>query len=110
MQVGRHRRLACVQFAVKVRQFAACVFQEAIPTPKITPDKVRLAAPSPKANISPPTRIATNAMPVAMGPAEAVCNTCTACVPGESRGLGKDLIGVSAVQAADVSKPFLRKR
>ena len=44
-----------------------------------------------------------------MGPAQAVCNTCTACVQGEVRGLGKDLIGASAVQAADVSKPFLRK-
>ena len=45
-----------------------------------------------------------------MGPAQAVCNTCTACVQGEVRGLGKDLIVASAVQAADVSKPFLKKR
>ena len=32
----------------------------AMPTPKITPASVRLAAPSPKATISPPTTIATS--------------------------------------------------
>jgi hypothetical protein len=38
---------------------------------------VRLAAPSPKATISPPTTIATTASPVAMGPVKAVCRTWT---------------------------------
>src|SRR6185437_15759196 len=55
----------------------------AIPTPKMTPASVRLAPPSPKANIKPPTTIATRASPVAIGPVKAVCSTCTACVHGE---------------------------
>src|SRR6266536_3368344 len=81
----------------------------AMPTPKITPDKVRLAAPSPKANISPPTTIATNASPVAIGPVKAVCNACTACVQGESVDWA-NTSSASAMQVANVSKPFLRKR
>src|SRR6266704_3031782 len=81
----------------------------AMPTPKITPDKVRLAAPSPKANISPPTTIATNASPVAIGPVKAVCNACTACVQGEVVDWAKTS-SASAIQVANVSNPFLRKR
>src|SRR5439155_26259257 len=81
----------------------------AMPTPKITPDKVRLAAPSPKANISPPTTIATSAKPVAIGPVKAVCNACTACVQGEFVDWA-NTSSASAMQVANVSKPFLRKR
>jgi len=80
-----------------------------MPTPKITPGKVRLAAPSPKANISPPTTIDTSAKPVAIGPVKAVCNACTACVQGEVVDWA-NTSSASTMQAANVSKPFLRKR
>src|SRR5438876_1658841 len=80
----------------------------AMPTPKITPDKVRLAAPSPKANIRPPTTIATSAKPVAIGPVKAVCNACTACVHGEVVDCAKTS-SASAVQVANVKAAF-RKR
>src|SRR6185437_16210190 len=74
----------------------------AMPTPKITPDNVRLAAPSPKANIRPPT---TSAKPVAIGPVKAVCNACTACVHGEVVDWAKTS-SASAVQAANVNAAF----
>src|ERR1043165_871329 len=80
----------------------------AMPTPKITPDKVRLAAPSPKANIRPPTTIATSAKPVAIGPVNAVCHACTACVHGEGVDWAKTS-SANAVQAANVNAAF-RKR
>src|SRR5207253_11131792 len=81
----------------------------AMPTPKITPDKVRLAAPSPKANISPPTTIATNASPVAIGPVKAVRNACTACVQGEFVDCAHTS-SASAMHVANASKPLLRMR
>src|SRR5438067_7606591 len=81
----------------------------AMPTPKITPDKVRLAAASPNANSRPPTTIATSAKPVAIGPVKAVCNACTACVQGEFVDWA-NTSSASAMQVVNVSKPFLRKR
>src|SRR5579859_609913 len=77
----------------------------AMPTPKITPDKVRLAAPSPKANIRPPTTLATSAKPVAIGPVKAVCNACTACVHGDVVDCAKTS-SASEVQAANVNATF----
>jgi hypothetical protein len=54
----------------------------AMPTPKMTPASVRLAAPSPKANINPSTTIATRASPVAMGAGEGRLKDLNCLVPG----------------------------
>lgn len=47
------------------------------------PAKVRLPPPSPKANVKPPTTIATSARPLAMVPVNACCRTFTAFSQGE---------------------------
>src|SRR2546423_12811482 len=77
----------------------------AIPTPKITPESVRLAAPSPKANIKPPTTIATSASPVAIGPVNAVWSDCTAWVHGDVVDWPKTS-SASAIHAANVRAPL----
>lgn len=56
----------------------------AIPTPKRIPAINRFEAPSPKANVSPPTTIATRAKPRAMVVVNAVINTFTAFSQGEA--------------------------
>ena len=50
----------------------------AMPMPKTMPAKTRFDWPSPKANINPPTTIATRLSPVAIGPVKAVLRTLTA--------------------------------
>jgi hypothetical protein len=92
MQLGRHRRLACVQFAVKVRQFAACAFQEAIPTPKITSTRrVWLRPRRRRTSVSPrqsqPTQAAGNR------PSEGRLQRLHSLRPVRSRGLGKHFVG-----------------
>ena len=54
----------------------------AMPTPKTMPASIRLLWPSPYANISPPTTIATSESPVAMVPVKAVLKTLTALSQG----------------------------
>jgi hypothetical protein len=56
----------------------------AIPTPKRIPAINRFEAPSPKANVSPPTTIATRAKPRAMVVVNAVISTFTAFSQGEA--------------------------
>jgi hypothetical protein len=56
----------------------------AIPIPKTIPASIRLESPSPKANMSPPTTIATKLKPLAIGPMKAVRKTSTAFSQGEA--------------------------
>src|SRR5260370_33565965 len=60
----------------------------AMPTPKTMPASIRLDSPSPKANMSPPTTIATRLKPRAMGPVNADWRTLTAVSQGESAWAG----------------------
>src|SRR5579864_2046629 len=50
----------------------------AMPMPKTIPANMRLFPPSPKANIKPPTTMATRLRPFAIGPVKAFCSCCTA--------------------------------
>ena len=60
----------------------------AMPTPNTMPASMRFDWPSPKANIRPPTTMATSARPRAMGPVNAVCNTLHGVVPWVALGVG----------------------
>src|SRR5580700_7164691 len=62
------------------RKFTAAM---AMPTPKRTPASTRFEPPSPKANVSPATTIATSERPRAMVLVNAVINTLTAFSHGE---------------------------
>src|SRR5260370_34373480 len=55
----------------------------AMPTPKTIPASMRLESPSPKANMSPPTTMATRLKPLAIGLVRAACRTLTAFYHGE---------------------------
>src|SRR5262249_24113479 len=75
----------------------------AMPMPKTIPANMRLLPPSPKANIKPPTTIATRLRPLAIGPVKAFCSCCTAF----SQGLPPDCskMSVSIVFILDILKP-----
>jgi hypothetical protein len=62
------------------RKFTAAI---AIPTPNRTPARFRFEPPSPNANVSPATTIATKLNPRAIVLVNAVCNTFTAFSHGE---------------------------
>src|SRR5260221_3712776 len=62
------------------RKFTAPI---AIPTPNTIPASIRFDSPSPNANMSPPTTIATRLRPRAIGPVKAVCKTATAFSHGD---------------------------
>src|ERR1700730_1259917 len=64
----------------QVRKFTAAI---AIPTPKSTPARMRFEPPSPNANVSPPTTIATSDSPRAIVLVNASCKTLTAFSQGE---------------------------
>src|SRR5882762_1936448 len=55
----------------------------AMPTPKRTPARIRFEPPSPNANVSPATTIATSERPRAMVLVKACCKTFTAFSHGE---------------------------
>src|SRR5216683_2098195 len=71
------------------RKFTAAI---AIPMPKTIPANIRLFPPSPKANIKPPTTIATRLKPFAIGPVKPVWSCWTAF----SHGLLPDCRKISA--------------
>src|SRR6266508_2876196 len=76
----------------------------AIPTPKTMPASIRLDSPSPKANMSPPTTMATRLKPRAIGPVKAVLRTSTAFSHGDAAYTGAAPARMASTTASGIGE------